>query len=136
MGFRAWWRWKLRNLGGRPKISGEIRDLVHQENPLWGAPRIHGKLALTSPNRRFRLRAETAPSAFARMEDPSPHHADGIASVDFLTSTVMFELAEIGDKAQSLMIILAQVQKAASNNTCILCATMASVQKEAITWML
>src|SRR6185295_10346178 len=47
MGFRAWWRWKSRNLGGRPKIDAELRDLIHRmcrENPLWGAPRIHGEL--------------------------------------------------------------------------------------------
>ena len=27
MGFRAWWRWKSRNLGGRPKIDRELRIL-------------------------------------------------------------------------------------------------------------
>jgi hypothetical protein len=46
-GFPAWWRWKSRNLGGRPKIDAELRDLIHwmcKENPLWGAPRIHGEL--------------------------------------------------------------------------------------------
>ena len=47
MGFRTWWRWKSRNPGGRPKIDPELRDLVRRmckENPLWGAPRIHGEL--------------------------------------------------------------------------------------------
>jgi len=47
VGFRAWWRWKSRNPGGRPKIDRELRDLVRrmgEENPLWGAPRIHGEL--------------------------------------------------------------------------------------------
>ncbi len=32
---------------GRPTVSLEIRNLVRrmsQENPLWGAPRIHGEL--------------------------------------------------------------------------------------------
>jgi hypothetical protein len=46
MGFRAWWRWKSRNLGGRPQIDRELRDVIHRmckENPLWGAPRIHGE---------------------------------------------------------------------------------------------
>lgn len=36
-GFRAWWRWKSRNLGGRPKVDCELRDLVRRmcdENPL------------------------------------------------------------------------------------------------------
>ena len=46
-GFRAWWRRKSRNRGGRPKVDRELRDLIHRmcnENPLWGAPRIHGEL--------------------------------------------------------------------------------------------
>src|SRR5437667_534261 len=46
-GFRRYWRWKSRSLGGRPKIDGELRALIRRmsaENPLWGAPRIHGEL--------------------------------------------------------------------------------------------
>lgn len=46
-GFRYYWRWKSRSLGGRPPISGELRALMgrmSQENPLWDAPRIHGEL--------------------------------------------------------------------------------------------
>ena len=46
-GFRRYWRWKSRNLGGRPKISADLRALIRQmsiENWLWGAPRIHGEL--------------------------------------------------------------------------------------------
>jgi transposase InsO family protein len=45
-GFRCYWRWKSRPRGGRPQISGELRALIRQmsiENPLWGAPRIHGE---------------------------------------------------------------------------------------------
>jgi hypothetical protein len=45
--FRAWWRWKSHNPGGRPGIDQEVRDLVRsmcKENPLWGAPRIHAEL--------------------------------------------------------------------------------------------
>ena len=45
-GFRAYWRWKSSRVGGRPKINREIRDLIRRiskENPLWGAPRIHGE---------------------------------------------------------------------------------------------
>src|SRR5262249_2077482 len=48
-GFRAYWHWRSRRLGGRPRISREIRDLVwrmSRENPLWGAPRIHGELLM------------------------------------------------------------------------------------------
>src|ERR1700730_14470890 len=45
-GFRAYWRWKSRPRGGRPKTSLEIRHLICESlaNPLWGAPRIHGEL--------------------------------------------------------------------------------------------
>lgn len=46
-GFRMVWRWKSRNIGGRPEIDLETRNLIRRiskENPLWGAPRIHGEL--------------------------------------------------------------------------------------------
>src|SRR6478735_4558641 len=46
-GFRCYWRWKSRPLGGRPQIDTELRALIRRmstENQLWGAPRIHGEL--------------------------------------------------------------------------------------------
>jgi hypothetical protein len=46
-GFRAYWRWKSGARAGRPPVSRELRELIHRmskENPLWGAPRIHGEL--------------------------------------------------------------------------------------------
>ena len=46
-GFRSYWRWKSRSRGGRPQIETDLRALIRQiniENPLWGAPRIHGEL--------------------------------------------------------------------------------------------
>ena len=47
-GFRTYWRWKSRKQAGRPRIDRGLRDLLirrmSQENPLWGAPRIHGEL--------------------------------------------------------------------------------------------
>src|SRR6266704_4826577 len=48
-GFKAFWRWKSRNRAGRPKVARELRDLIRRmskENPLWGAPRIHGELLM------------------------------------------------------------------------------------------
>ena len=46
-GFRAYWRWKSRARQGRPEVDRELRELIRRmskENPLWGAPRIHGEL--------------------------------------------------------------------------------------------
>jgi hypothetical protein len=47
LGFAAYWRWKSRRLSSRPRIGKEVRNLIQRmslENPLWGAPRIHGEL--------------------------------------------------------------------------------------------
>jgi transposase InsO family protein len=98
-GFRAWWRWNSRHRGGRPKLDGELRDLIHRmrrENPLWGAPRIHGelqKLGFTvapSTVSKYMLRGRRPPSqgwkSFLRDQ------VDGIAAVDFLVvPTLTFE---------------------------------------------
>jgi hypothetical protein len=46
-GFRTYWRWKSRGRPGRPRAGRELRELIQRmskENPLWGAPRIHGEL--------------------------------------------------------------------------------------------
>ena len=87
-GFRAYWRWKSRRRGGRPKIDREIRDLIRRmskENSLWGAPRIHGELLMLgievaqSTVARYMTRRQQPPSqgwkTFAR------NHAAGIASI-------------------------------------------------------
>jgi hypothetical protein len=47
VGFRCYWHWKSRPRGGRPQIETELRILIRRmsvENPLWGAPSIHGEL--------------------------------------------------------------------------------------------
>jgi transposase InsO family protein len=94
-GFRAYWRWKSRQRGGRPRIDRKIRDLIRRmskENPLWGAPRIHGELLM--------LGIEVAESTVARymmtrLGPPSQgwktflrNHADGIASLRLIFSVV------------------------------------------------
>jgi len=46
-GFRLFWTWKSRRRLGRPSVAQEVRTLIRRiahENPLWGAPRIHGEL--------------------------------------------------------------------------------------------
>src|SRR4030081_686441 len=60
-GFRRYWRWKSRPLGGRPQIDADLCALIRRmsaENPLWGAPRIHGEL--------LKLGFEVAQSSVAR----------------------------------------------------------------------
>ena len=47
-GFRLFWTWKVRHgQPGRPGVPKDVRELIRRmsrENPLWGAPRIHGEL--------------------------------------------------------------------------------------------
>jgi transposase InsO family protein len=95
-----YWRWKSRRRGGRPRINRDIRDLIRQmnrENPLWGAPRIHGELQMLgieiaeSTVSRYMCRRRQPPSqgwkTFLR------NHAAGIASVDlFVVRTISFKL--------------------------------------------
>jgi hypothetical protein len=99
-GFRAYWRWKSRRRCGRPRIDREIRDLIRRmskENPLWGAPRIHGELLMLgievaeSTVARYMTRPQGPPSqgwkTFLR------NHAAGIASIDlFVVRTISFKL--------------------------------------------
>ena len=58
-GFRRYWRWKSRNLGGRPKIAADLRALIRRisvENRLWGAPRMsYRRILVTEGIRRQRL---------------------------------------------------------------------------------
>src|SRR5262249_10603216 len=46
-GFRLYWRFLSCRGPGQPRITSELRQLIQRmanENPLWGAPRIHGEL--------------------------------------------------------------------------------------------
>ena len=99
-GFRLYWRWKSRRSVGRPKVPTEIRDLVHtisHDNPLWGAPRIHGELLklgidiAQSTVAKYMCRRRHPPStdwrAFLRI------HTAQVAAVDlFVIPTVGFKL--------------------------------------------
>jgi transposase InsO family protein len=100
-GFRRYWRWKSRSLGGRPQIDAELRALIRRmsvDNPLWGAPRIHGEL--------LKLGFEVAQSSVAKYmvkrRGPPPsqgwrtflrNHAPDIAAMDlFVAPTIGFDL--------------------------------------------
>jgi hypothetical protein len=99
-GFRAYWRWKARRHGGRPKIDREIRDVIRRmskENPLWGAPRIHGELLMLgievaqSTVARYMIRRQGPPSQ--GWKTFLHNHAAGIASIDlFVLRTISFKL--------------------------------------------
>src|SRR5438105_3495276 len=46
-GFRVFRTWKSRRRIGRRPVAADVRALIRtmaHENPLWGAPRIHGEL--------------------------------------------------------------------------------------------
>ena len=99
-GFRAYWRWKSRPRGGRPKTPLEIRQLIREmslANPLWGAPRIHGELLKLGID----VGQTTVAKYMARGRRPPSqgwktflhNHADGIASMDlFVVPTISFRL--------------------------------------------
>ncbi len=90
-GFRLYWRWKSRHRG-RPSTSQDIRDLVRRmalENPLWGAPRIHGEMLKLGLNvaqatvSRYMPRGRRRPSQTWRTF--LKNHATAITSIDFFT---------------------------------------------------
>jgi len=99
-GFRLFWRIKCRSSVGRPRVPPELRLLIREmsaDNPLWGAPRIHGEL--------LKLGLEISQSTVAkymvrRVGPPSQswrtflrNHADGTAAIDlFVVPTIGFKL--------------------------------------------
>jgi len=66
-------------LGGRPKIDADLRVLTGRmsvDNPLWGAPRIHGEL--------LKLGFEVAQSSVAKYMvsgDPFDNYAKAAADL-------------------------------------------------------
>jgi len=100
IGFRCYWRWKSRPLGGRPPIDMELRVLIRRmsiENPLWGASRIHGELlkigfeVAQSSVAKYMVKRRGPPSqgwrTFLRI------HAPDIAAMDlFVVPTIGFDL--------------------------------------------
>lgn len=100
--FRLYWRWRSRPRGGRPKITEEIRGLIRrwaEENPDWGAPKIHGELqklgfvvserTIGRYLRRLRRRGDPGKRWLAFLHN----HREAIVALDFFTvPTVTFKL--------------------------------------------
>jgi transposase InsO family protein len=98
-GFKAFWRWKSRRRLGRPKVDRELRDLIRRmsrENPLWGAPRIHGELSMLG----FEVAQSTVSKYMVRGRKPPSqswrtflrNHAEAIAAIDMcVVPTLTFE---------------------------------------------
>ena len=90
-GFRLFWSWRVRRgKRGRPAVLQEIRDLIRmmsRNNPLWGAPRIHGELLklgieITEPTvAKYMLRGSKPPSQ--RWRTFLENHVKSMVSVDF-----------------------------------------------------
>lgn len=99
-GFRAFWRWRSRPRWGRAKAPLELRRLIRAmslDNPLWGAPRIHGELLKLG----IELGQTTVAKYMAKRRRPPSqswrtflrNHAEGIAAVDlFVVPTVDLRL--------------------------------------------
>jgi transposase InsO family protein len=99
-GWRLYWRWKSRaGKGGRPGIPIATIDLIRRmshDNPLWGAPRIHGELLMLGIKVS---EATVAKYMIKRGKPPSQNwqtfirnHLPDIVAIDFLTvPTVTFE---------------------------------------------
>lgn len=100
-GFRLFWRWKSgHGRRGRPRVAAETRQLIRRmsrENPLWGAPRIHGELLKlgidigeTSVS-KYMVRGRKPPSQTWRTF--LENHLKTMVSVDFFTvPTIRFQV--------------------------------------------
>ena len=94
-GFKTYWRWKSKTKRrGRPRITREISELVHrmgQENPTWGAPRIHAellKLGFDVSERtisRYLCKRPSGRNARLSWKTFLHNHSDAIAAMDFFT---------------------------------------------------
>lgn len=100
-GFRLFWTWKVRHgQPGRPVIPKDVRDLIRnmsRENPLWGAPRIHGELLKLG----FEIGETSVGKYLVRHRRPPSqtwrtfldNHVKSLVSVDFFTvPTIRFQV--------------------------------------------
>jgi len=100
-GFRLYWKCKSGpGRIGRPRISREIRDLIHNmsgSNVLWGAPRLHGELLKLG----IEVSQATVAKYMVKHQKPSSqtwrtflkNHAKQLVSVDFfVVSAIAFRI--------------------------------------------
>jgi putative transposase len=94
-GFRLFWFLRSRPKSlGRPKIDAEVRTLIRRmanENPCWGAPRIHGELLKLG----FDVSERTVSRYLHRLFPPHDarkrwaaflrNHREAITAMDFFT---------------------------------------------------
>src|SRR5215831_9664317 len=94
-GFRLFWRLRSQvKRFGRPKIDAEVRILVRrivEENPTWGAPRVHAELLKLG----VKLSERTVSRYLRRLSPPARarqlwaaflrNHRDVLAAMDFFT---------------------------------------------------
>ena len=92
-GLELFWTWKIRRRRpGRPAVPADVRSLIRamsRDNPLWGAPRIHGELLKldiavgeTSVS-KYMVRRRKPPSQTWRTF--FDNHVKAITLVDFFT---------------------------------------------------
>jgi putative transposase len=93
-GFRLYWRLLSRRTAGRPAVPSELRQLIQRmarENPIWGAPRIHGellKLGLEVSERtvsRYLARLGLNGDSGQRWLTFLKNHREVMAAMDFFT---------------------------------------------------
>src|SRR3979490_2663573 len=99
----------------RPRVSRELSELIrrmNKENPLWGAPRIHGELLKLG----FEIAESTVSKYMIRHRGPPSqtwrtflrNHADAIAAIDLcvvrtLTFECLFAFLVIGHGRRQLL---------------------------------
>ena len=90
--WRLFWRWKSKPRDyGRPNVPFEVIELIRRislDNPLWGAPRIHGELVMLgygvseSTVAKYMVKLKGRPTQ--NWKTFLENHLSEIAAIDFL----------------------------------------------------